>query len=57
MPEKKPRKPQANVTASATDCTGLMPALPEDPMQVGAYEALYPFEERPTEEAEEELRQ
>ncbi len=28
---------------SAMDCTGLIPALPEDEDQLMAYEELYPF--------------
>ena len=28
---------------SATDCTGLIPSLPESEDQLEAYEALYPF--------------
>ncbi len=30
-------------TCSATDCTGLIPALPESEDQLEAYEELYPF--------------
>ncbi len=28
---------------SATDCTGLIPSLPESEDQIEAYEELYPF--------------
>ena len=28
---------------SATDCTGLIPALPQDEAEVEAYEDLYPY--------------
>lgn len=36
------REKLPNTTSSATDCTGLIPALPEDDPQEDAYEALYP---------------
>lgn len=29
--------------ASATDCTGLIPSLPEEEEELEAYEDLYPF--------------
>ncbi len=28
---------------SATDCTGLIPALPQDEAEVKAYEDIYPY--------------
>ena len=28
---------------SATDCTGLIPALPQDEAEVEAYEDIYPY--------------
>ena len=28
---------------SATDCTGLIPALPQDEAQMEAYETIYPY--------------
>ncbi len=30
-------------TCSATDCTGLIPSLPQDASQMEHYEQLYPF--------------
>ena len=28
---------------SATDCTGLIPALPQDEAEIEAYETIYPY--------------
>lgn len=47
MSRKPTRRNSANTTASAADCTGLMPALPEDAPEEAAYEALYPFVQTP----------
>lgn len=47
MPEKDRQKTQRVTTASATDCTGLMPALPDDEQEEEAYEALYPTRQQP----------
>ena len=47
MPEKDGQKTQCVTTSSATDCTGLMPALPEDAQQEEAYEELYPTRQQP----------
>ena len=47
MPEKDRQKTQCVTTSSATDCTGLMPALPEDAQQEEAYEELYPTRQQP----------
>ena len=30
-------------SCSATDCTGLIPALPQDEAEVEAYEDIYPY--------------
>ena len=30
-------------TCSSTDCTGLIPALPQDEFELESYEAMYPF--------------
>lgn len=32
---------------SATDCTGLIPALPEEEAEIEFYEELYPYLPRP----------
>ncbi|MGN0314805.1 MAG: hypothetical protein ACI4EG_08455 [Fusicatenibacter sp.] len=37
---------------SATDCTGLIPALPEDEEEIEFYEELYPYLPRPQETEE-----
>lgn len=52
-PEKSPEKKDKNLsknnydvdiqTCSATDCTGLIPALPESEAELEAYEDLYPY--------------
>lgn len=47
MPRKNRQKEWANTTASAADCTGLMPALPENAPEEAAYETLYPFVQPP----------
>ena len=47
MPEKDGHKAQRVTTASATDCTGLMPALPDDEQEEESYEALYPSRQQP----------
>lgn len=48
--ENRQKEPEAkddfdiNVQAcSATDCTGLIPALPETEEELNAYEELYPY--------------
>lgn len=30
-------------TCSSTDCTGLIPSLPQDEFELESYEAMYPF--------------
>ena len=47
MPDRDRRDTQRTATSSATDCTGLMPALPEDAQQEEAYEQLYPTRQQP----------
>lgn len=47
LPEKDGQKAQRVTTASATDCTGLTPALPDDEQEEEAYEALYPTRQQP----------
>ena len=47
MPEKDGHKAQRVTTASATDCTGLVPALPDDEQEEESYEALYPTRQQP----------
>ena len=33
---------------SATDCTGLIPSLPQDEAELESYKALYPFDAEQT---------
>lgn len=41
---KEPDPMDVDIQAcSATDCTGLIPAMPEDEAQMEAYEDLYPY--------------
>ena len=36
---------------SATDCTGLIPSLPQDEAELESYKALYPFDAEQTAKA------
>ena len=47
MPQNEGQKVQRVTTALATDCTGLMPALPDDEQEKESYEALYPTRQQP----------
>ncbi len=43
MRRKKGSYDYLGKSASATDCTGLMPRAPQDPAEEESYESVYPY--------------